>query len=122
MNFKQYVADKALPNALIWGLGYLVIEKLARRYAPQTIEKIDWSALLDWNSLACLVVGVGAVIALGWLVAQAAGAPLFQACREECGSAITTFSSIGLVTGLANFNVPYILSAIAAYVIASRLS
>lgn len=122
MTFKEYLADKALPSALIWGLGYFVIEKLARGKFPEAIEKIDWSALLDWNSLACLVVGIVAVMGLGWIVAQSAGAPLFQACREECGSAITTLSSIGLVTGIANFNLTYILTALAAYWIASRLS
>lgn len=122
MKLMKYIADKALPNVLIWGVGYLVIEKVARRYFPASIEKINWSTLLDWNSLGCLLIGVIAVLGLGWLVAQAAGAPLFQACREECGSAITTLSSIGLVTGLANGNLVYILSAIVAYAVAWRLS
>lgn len=121
MTLKEFLADKAIPNLLIWGLGYAAIEMLARPFAPHAIERIDWSALLDWNSLACLFVGCLAVFVAAWLIAQAAGAPLFKACREECGSAITTFSSIALVTGIAQANFTYILGAIAGYAIASRL-
>lgn len=120
MNFMTYLANKAIPNFLIWLIGYLAINAVSKKNA-ELVKQLDWSALIDWNSLACLAIGSIVTIIIGWLVAKKMGAPIFQAVRDECSSAITTAASIGLVTSIFQTNLVFAISALVAYGIAWRL-
>ena len=124
MNPKIFFIDRVMPNAMLWGMAYVVLGKAVPLLIPSVaafLGPIDWSSFLETRSLF-LVIGAAAItIGLGWLVAQAGAGPLFVAIRQEVSSAIVNVCSIALFVGIWSVDVKMIVLAFLGYVIAWRV-
>ena len=120
MNLKNFLAEKVVPNFMIWAVAYIFIGKIVSLRYPQV--SVDWTALLDINGLLVFAEGVIAAIIIAWIVGKGAELPwLLQKVRDEASSALVNFSSIAIVVGGASSNWSSVILGIFGFGVAWRI-